>query len=98
MQGRVTLTVYMYVIYINACMKQLNLNIKPELQKDLDEYMRRMKIAQKSEAIRRALHEVVEQLRHVSTPVNYLQWLGTGLKTPPNRHPRFKNEKSLWES
>jgi hypothetical protein len=76
-------------------MKQLNLNVTEEFERDLRRFMRRRGIAKKSEAVRLALHEAT--LRE-SPKVDYdfRSWLGMALKGPLNPKPRFKSEDDLW--
>ncbi len=80
-------------------MSQMNLNVTPEFQRDLEDYMKRKGIRQKSEAIRLALREALERLnpgRKQASPWDRL--FGFGLKFGPlNPKPRFKNDDDLWE-
>jgi len=78
-------------------MSQLNINLTPQFEKELLEYMKQAKITQKSEAIRQALHEAVEQLKSKKREVDFSRWLGMGLKAPQNPNPRFKTHDDLWE-
>lgn len=76
-------------------MKQLNLNVTPEFERDLRRYMKRRKITRKSEAIRRAIREAVQRGSNTQA-YDYRTWLGMGLKAPLNRRPRFRSEDDLW--
>jgi Arc/MetJ-type ribon-helix-helix transcriptional regulator len=76
-------------------MKQLNLNVTPEFERDLRQYMERRKIARKSDAIRAALREAVTQGSDVQE-YDYRAWLGMGLKAPLNQRRRFRREDDLW--
>lgn len=78
-------------------MGQLNINLTPQFEKELQEYMKRAKITQKSEAVRRAVHDAAEQLKSEKREVDFSSWLGMGLKAPPNPNPRFKTHDELWE-
>ena len=75
-------------------MKQLNLNVTPEFDKNLRVYMKRKGIANKSEAIRRALDEAVSKSSGRET--DFRSWIGMGLKAPLNPRPQFRNEDDLW--
>ena len=76
------------------CMKQLNLNVTQEFERELRVFMKRKGIANKSEALRRAVHEAVE--RTSAPKPDYRSWLGMGLKAPLNPRPRFRTQDDLW--
>jgi Arc/MetJ-type ribon-helix-helix transcriptional regulator len=76
-------------------MKQLNLNVTPEFERDLRQYMERRKITRKSDAIRAALREAVKQSSQAHD-YDYRAWLGMGLKAPLNKRRRFRSEDDLW--
>jgi hypothetical protein len=76
-------------------MKQLNLNVTPELERDLRRFMKEKGITRKSDAIRQALHEAVARAK-LSGACDYRSWLGLGLKAPLNPNPRFRSEDDLW--
>jgi len=78
-----------------ACMRQLNLNVTPEFERDLRRFMREKGIAKKSDAIRQALHEAVAK-GGGSSRSDFRSWLGLGLKAPLNPKPRFRSEDELW--
>ena len=76
-------------------MKQLNLNVTAEFERDLQAYMKSHKISRKSEAIRQVLRE--EAARSIGhDEYDFRSWLGLGLKAPLRRKPRFRNEDELW--
>jgi hypothetical protein len=75
--------------------KQLNLNVTPDFERDLRRYMKHRKITRKSDAIRAALREVVAR-QSDPADYDYRTWLGLGLKAPLNKRPRFHNEDDLW--
>jgi metal-responsive CopG/Arc/MetJ family transcriptional regulator len=77
-------------------MGQLNINMTPEFEKDLETYMREQGISQKSEAIRRAIHEAALRRQMERQKVDFRSWRGLALKSAPNPKPRFKNEDDLW--
>ena len=76
-------------------MRQLNLNVTDEFERDLRSFMRQKGIAKQSEAIRQALREAVAEAGAVSN-TDYRSWLGLGLKAPLNPEPRFRSEDDLW--
>ncbi len=76
-------------------MRQLNLNVTPEFERDLQRLMKRKGIASKSDAIRRAVHDAAAK----SAPgraTDFRSWLGLGLRQPLNPNPRFRSEDDLW--
>jgi len=76
-------------------MRQLNLNVTPEFERDLLAYMKRKKITRKSEAVRQALHEAVAG-SGAARPYDFRPWLGLALKAPLRSKPRFRSEDELW--
>jgi len=78
-----------------ACMKQLNLNVTPEFDRDLRRYMKRTGIARKSDAIRKALCDAVAR-SGAGADFDFRSWLGLALKAPLRRKPRFRTEDDLW--
>lgn len=77
-------------------MKQINLNVTPEFEKDLQRYMKKKGIPQKSEALRQALREAVQRLEKLAGTTDFQGWRGMALKTPLADRPRFKTEDDLW--
>ena len=78
-------------------MSQININVTPEFSKDLNRYMKKKGIKQKTEAIRKAVHEVAEKVEASTKEGEFRHLLGIGLKAPVNPNPRFKTEDELWE-
>jgi hypothetical protein len=78
-----------------ACMRQLNLNVTEEFERDLRRYMRQKGITKQSEAIRIALREAVAK-GSAASHSDFRSWLGLGLKAPLNPKPRFRSEDELW--
>ena len=76
------------------CMKQLNLIVTPEFERDLLRYMKQKKIANKSEAIRQALRESVAH--GLNSDYDFRPWLGMGLKAPLRKKRQFRSEEELW--
>lgn len=76
-------------------MKQLNLNVTPEFERDLKLLMKRKGIKSKSEVIRMVLHEFAEREK-AKSEFDFHSLLGIGLKAPLNPNPRFKTEDDLW--
>jgi len=76
-------------------MKQLNVNITKEFERDLRLVMKTGRIKGKSEAVRQAVHESAERARRNGiTALSALR--GLALKYPKNPKPRFQNEDDLW--
>src|SRR4026209_1771397 len=80
---------------ILVCMRQLNLNVTPEFERDLRQYMKKRGIERKSDAIRQAVREALQRPAG-SQDYDFRSWLGLGLKAPLRRKPRFKSEDDLW--
>jgi hypothetical protein len=78
-----------------GCMKQLNLNVTPEFERDLQIYMKRRRIKLKSDAIRQALHEAAAR-RPADEGYDFRSWLGLGLQAPLRRKRGFRSEADLW--
>ena len=76
-------------------MRQLNLNVTDEFERDLRRYMRQKGITKQSEAIRQAVREAVAKASSASRS-DFRSWLGLGLKAPLNPQPRFRSEDDLW--
>jgi len=76
-------------------MRQLNINVTEEFERDLRRYMRQKGITKQSEAIRQALREIVAKASSASNS-DFRSWLGLGLKAPLNPKPRFRSEDELW--
>jgi hypothetical protein len=78
----------------NVCMKQLNLNVTPEFERDLKLFMKRKGIKRKSDAIRYAIREAASRTNVPKT--DFRSWIGVAAKDAPNPNPRFKSEDDLW--
>ena len=76
-------------------MRQLNLNVTEEFERDLRRFMRQKGITKQSEAIRQAVREAAAKAGTASR-ADYRCWLGLGLKAPLNPKPRFRGEDDLW--
>ena len=76
-------------------MKQLNINVTPEFERHLRQFMRQRKLKRKTDAIREALREAVER-GSKAAPYDFRSWLGMGLRAPLNRKRRFQSEDELW--
>ena len=76
-------------------MKQLNLNVTPEFERDLRQFMKQRKINRKSDAIRQALREAAARSAGAGKS-DFRSWLGMGLKAPLRAKRRFRNEDDLW--
>ncbi len=78
-------------------MPQMNINLTPDFERDLNRYMKKSGVETKSEAIRRAVREALEQLRSRRPVRSFAEMLGIAAKYPQNRSPRFRTEDDLWE-
>lgn len=78
-------------------MAQLNLNLTPQFNKDLEKYMKHKGISTKSEALRMALREIVE-LISTSKKSDFSSWLGAGLKAEARTDRKFKTEDDIWSA
>lgn len=76
-------------------MRQINLNVTPEFDRDLRLVMKQKGIATKSEAIRQSVHEAAARVG-ATVKCDFRSLLGLGLKSPLNPKPRFKSEDELW--
>lgn len=77
-------------------MAQININVTPQLKKDIEKYMKVRGVKTKSDAIRLALREVVEQLTSQKS-TDFQSWLGAGLKAPTRPNAKFRSEDDLWK-
>ncbi len=75
--------------------KQINLTLSPEFERDLELYMRKHKLATESEAIRRAIHEALSEPA-TGKSLDFRDLLGIGNKAPQVKNPRFRTSADLW--
>ena len=75
-------------------MRQINLNVTPEFERDLNRLMKTRRVATKSDAIRQAVHEAVERL--AEKKYDFSKLLGAGNVGPENKNRRFLTEDDLW--
>jgi hypothetical protein len=78
-----------------VCMRQINLNVTADFDRDLRRLMRQRGIQNKSEAIRRAVHEAAARME-AGARCDFRSWLGMGLKFALNPQPQFRDEDDLW--
>jgi Arc/MetJ-type ribon-helix-helix transcriptional regulator len=76
-------------------MKQLNVNITPEFERDLRRLMKAGGFKTKSEAVRHAIREVAERA-HPKKKYDFRSLIGVALGGKENPNPRFKTEDDLW--
>jgi hypothetical protein len=76
-------------------MKQLNVNVTPEFERDLRHFMKKKGIQRKSDAVRQAMREAASRSK-ANADYDYRSLLGLGLKALLNPKPRFKSEDDLW--
>jgi hypothetical protein len=78
-------------------MPQISVNVTPELEQALSEYMKVRHIDEEAEAIRAAIVEAAERVRQPQAQVpDFFSWIGMGLKAPLNPNPRFSSDDDLW--
>jgi Arc/MetJ-type ribon-helix-helix transcriptional regulator len=77
-------------------MKQINVNVTPDFDRDLRRLMQARRIGTKSDAIRQAVHEAAERKR-AAADFDFHAWIGAGLEAGPlNKKPKFKSHDELW--
>jgi hypothetical protein len=76
-------------------MRQINLNVTAEFERDLRRFMKERKLSRKSDAIRVALHEAATS-KAAGGEYDFRPWLGLGLRAPLRRKRRFHSEDDLW--
>ncbi len=78
-------------------MSQLNINMTPEFEELLRKYMEKNNIRYKSEAIRRALKQAVEETEgSKEKTLTFRDLIGRGLKGKLNPNPRFRTHDDIW--
>lgn len=78
-----------------VCMRQLNVNVTREFDRDLKLLMERRGLATKSEAVRTAVREAAERVSAASQ-FDFRTLLGMGLRAPLRRRFRPLTEDDLW--
>lgn len=76
-------------------MSQISVELTPELEQALSEYMKLRHIENESEAIRAVVAEVVGRERQRNR-TDFSDWVGLGLQAPQNPEPRFCSDDDLW--
>ena len=76
-------------------MAQINLNVTPEFDRALRQFMKARGIGNKSEAIRVAVREAAQRAA-AARAVDFTSWLGLGKSAAENRRPRFASDDDLW--
>lgn len=76
-------------------MRQINLNVTPEFERDLQRLMKLRRIRTKSDAIRVAVHELATRRADPDDSL-FGELLGAGLRAPLAPKPRFASEDELW--
>jgi Arc/MetJ-type ribon-helix-helix transcriptional regulator len=78
-------------------MSRISVELTPELEQALSEYMKLRHIGEEAEAIRAAVAEAAEQARqHQAQAPDFSAWIGLGLRAPLNPNPRFRSDDDLW--
>jgi len=76
-------------------MKQFNVNVTPEFEKDLRQVMKTGGFKTKSEAVRQAVRDAAERARPTKK-YDFRSLIGVALRGKENPNPRFKTEDDLW--
>ncbi len=76
-------------------MKQLNLNINKDFERDLKLVMKARRNKTKSDVLRDLVHDEAERLRKAAN-FDFTSLIGVALKYPQNPNPKFKSEDDLW--
>jgi hypothetical protein len=77
-------------------MSQISVELTPELEQALAEYMKLRHIEEEAEALRTAVVEAVERERGQHRAPDFSSWIGLGLRAPQNPSPRFRSDDDLW--
>lgn len=78
-----------------TCMKQINVIVTPQFDRDLKALMKARRIPNKSAALRTAVHEAAQRVSE--KPVyDFREWLGFGLKAPLAQKRKYLTEDDLW--
>jgi Arc/MetJ-type ribon-helix-helix transcriptional regulator len=76
-------------------MKQLNVNVTLEFEKDLRRVMKAGGFKTKSEAVRQAVRDAAERARH-KRKYDFRSLIGVAVGGRENPNPRFKTGDDLW--
>jgi hypothetical protein len=76
-------------------MRQIKINVTPELERDLQNLMRQRRCDTGTEAIRIAVYEAARPKPRTDFAA-FEELRGAGLKGPTNPNPRFKDDDELW--
>ncbi len=87
----------MTVLKAEAWMGQLNMNTNEAFERNLSRFMKLRGIATKSEAIRVAIQEGVENALEKRKKPDFDAWLGAGLGPGLNPNPKFASDDDLWK-
>ncbi len=75
-------------------MRQLNVNVTPEFERDLKILMKKGGVPTKSHAVRQAVHEAAARV--AAKKYDFTKWLGAGNVGPENKNRQFLTEDDLW--
>lgn len=78
-------------------MTQLNIQVSPEFEQNLQRYMKLKGIRTKSEALRTAVRESLNAIVREERKTDFNAWLGAAKRVPQNPRPRFPTDDALWE-
>lgn len=77
-------------------MAQLNLNMTPEFEKDLNKLMKNRRFKTKAETIRTAIKECLDRSNQKKHAINFESWIGMGNKKPVSKNPKLTSDDDLW--
>lgn len=77
-------------------MSQFNLNMTPALEKAIAELMALRGVKTKSEVIRLAVQEALENSRKKANAADFATFRGLARQLPENPTPRFQDDDELW--
>ncbi|MCX6589902.1 MAG: hypothetical protein NTZ56_00095 [Acidobacteria bacterium] len=80
-------------------MKQFNMNVDAEFERDLGRIMKKRGWTRKSDAVRAVVREMATVIDQGDKPWQSYDWarlLGSGLRAPLSPAPRFTSDDQLW--
>ena len=78
-------------------MSQLNMHMTKTFEDELNMLMTLRHISTKSEAIRIAVRENLQQLTRKKTPTDFASWRGSALPTQKRKNKIVLSDDEMWE-
>lgn len=78
-------------------MSQLNIHVTTRFENDLKKFMKLRHINTKSEAIRVAIQEGIQNALIHTKSANFEEWLGLANQAPINKKFKFFSDDDLWK-